>query len=351
MDFITVIKRSKITALFFAAFIGCASPQERKISDHFDGVKFFNPTLAGKFYPGFMDVLRMISEPNGTWPVEVKNQGIPRCNKDLKPDNIAITFVNHATFLLQTPGVNILTDPIWSERASPLSWVGPKRVRLPAVKFEDLPKIDLIIISHNHYDHLDKETLRQLNARFSPKFIVPIGDRALLESIGIKDVTELDWWESFQINPSTQITFTPTQHSSARGLFDRDHSLWGSYFIRYGERSVYFGGDAAYSVHYSEIKKLLGSPEIALLPIGAYAPRWFMQPLHMNPADAVLAHKDLGAKLSIGMHYGTFPMAKESFEQPQSDLKEALVKENIPEKSFVTLEEGETKIYGIENLK
>lgn len=154
-----------------------------------------------------------------------------------------------------------------------------------------------------------------------------------------------DWWEGVKISPSTHITFTPAQHSSARGLFDRDRSLWESYFIQHQDRSIYFGGDAGYSTHYAEINKRLSPPDVALLGIGAYAPRFFMKPLHTNPAEAVTAHKDLGAKLSIGMHFGTFQLASEGFEQPLSDLRDALTNERLPLSSFITLHEGETRFF------
>ncbi len=347
-----IIDHHKLYLLIFGfylfQFLGCASVSkisERKISDHYDGKKFYNPTLTEQFSPGISDVFQMIWEGRAEWPEDVENIGIPRLNEKLGPDDIGITFVNHATFLIQFPGLNILTDPVWSDRVSPISWFGPKRVRAPGVKLEDLPKIDVIVISHNHYDHLDIETLEKLNERFSPKVLVSAGDKALIESIGIKNVQELDWWESVQINPDTRITFTPTQHSSNRGLCDRARSLWGSYFIQHGKRSVYFGGDAGYSTHYAEIKKRLGPPDIALLPIGVYLPRWFMKPIHMNPAEAVVAHKDLGAKLSIGMHFGTFQLSAEPFDQHEKDLAEALEKEEFSQDSFILLHEGETKIY------
>lgn len=315
------------------------------ISDHFNGQKFYNPTLGKQFSPGFSEVFRMIREGRAKWPEHVENRVFSRLNEKLEIDDISLTFVNHATFLIRLPQLNILTDPVWSKRVSPISWIGPKRVRAPGINFEDLPKIDVIVISHNHYDHLDIETLKKLNKRFSPKVLVPLGDKALIESIGIKNVQELDWWDSVQIDPDTRITFAPTQHSSQRGLFDRDRSLWGSYYIKHGRRSVYFGGDAGYSTHYAEIKKRLGSPEFALLGIGAYLPRWFMAPVHMDPAEAVIAYKDLGAKLGIGMHFGTFQQSSEGFDQPQKDLKEALNKEMLSQDCFIILQEGETKIY------
>ncbi len=330
---------------FSFILISCFSKMQREISDHYNGKKFFNPTLEKQFSPSLLDIYEMAKEGRAKWPENVENRGVSKLNENLKPGDIALTFVNHASFLVQTHNFNILTDPVWSDRVSPISWLGPKRVRQPGVAIRDLPRIDLILISHNHYDHLDVETLKVLNKRFSPKVMVPIGDKELIESIGIKNVQEMDWWDSVEVDTNTWITFTPSQHSSARSLFDRDKSLWGSFFIQCGKRSVYFGGDGGYSTHFADIKKRLGSPEIAILGIGAYAPRSFMKAIHMEPAEAVVAHKDLGATQSIGMHYGTFQLASEGFEQPQNDLKAAMEKEGVLEDCFITLPEGQTKIY------
>lgn len=327
--------------------VSCTSIQKTAVTDHYNGKKFHNPTLEKQFSPSFSDIFRMMREGRPQWPKNIENTAIPNIKKDLDKDDMSITFVNHATFLIQFSNFNILTDPVWSKRTSPISFIGPKRIRKPGVDFSDLPQIDVVLISHNHYDHLDKKTLRKLNERFSPKFIVPLGDKKLLQSIGIKDVIEMDWWENIQINPNTVISFTPAQHSSGRGLFDRDKSLWGSYFVKNENHSIYFGGDAGYSTHYADIKSRLGSPDVAMLGIGAYAPQFFMKPVHMNPEEGVQAHKDLGAKLSIGMHIGTFQLASEPFDEPQLKLKEALQRENISEASFLTFKEGETRNFSV----
>ncbi|MDX1292945.1 MAG: MBL fold metallo-hydrolase [Hyphomonas sp.] len=324
------------------AFIKSRAPLEYEVSDHFDGRRFINPTLSEQLHPGLSDVLGMITEGRPTWPNDVATTGSPQMDTDLDQDGMAVTFVNHATFLIQMPGVTILTDPVWSDRASPVSWSGPRRVRAPGVDFDALPAVDVVVISHNHYDHLDLPTLQRLNARFSPQFVVPLGNRLLLESIGISEVRELDWWESIDALSGTQIVLTPAQHSSGRGLFDRGRSLWGSFFIKRGSRSLYFGGDAGYSTHFADIRERLGAPEIALLSIGAYEPRWFMAPLHMNPAEAVIAHRDLAAGLSIGMHFGTFQVAAEGFDSPWADLADALERHAIAPESFITFPEGDT---------
>lgn len=317
------------------------------LSDHFDGSRFYNPTLPKSSGPGFSDVFKMVRERRSRWPSSLTNQGVPRLHERLGSDDVAITFVNHATFLIQRQGLNILTDPSWSKRAGPFNLIGPARVRLPGVKFDDLPHIDLVLISHNHYDHLDLETLERLHQRFAPRVLVAQGDKELVESTGMKDVKEMDWWESVQVLPGITVTFAPTQHFSGRGLFRRQKSLWGSYMIQERGRRIYFGGDAAYSAHYAEIRKRLGSPDFALLGIGAYEPRFFMKQMHMNPAEAVQAHEDLGSKQSIAMHFGTFQMSSEGIEQPLKDLKAALLKKGIPQERFIALQEGETRIYRV----
>ena len=291
----------------------------------------------------------MIFEKRSPWPASVENRGIPRLSEKPAPDEIAVTFVNHSTFLIQLDGLNILTDPIWSKRASPLRLIGPARVREPGVRFSDLPEIHFVLLSHNHYDHLDVETLKAISRRFDPVVLVAVGDKQLVESTGLKRVHEFDWWEEIQIHSGFKITFTPAQHFAARSLFDRQSSLWGGYMIQNAERRIYFGGDSGYSCHFSDIKRKLGAPDIAMLGIGAYEPRWFMKPMHMNPAEAVKAHIDIGARQSIGMHFGTFHMSAESIDQPLTELKAALLKAGIPESRFTTLHEGETRAFKILN--
>jgi L-ascorbate metabolism protein UlaG (beta-lactamase superfamily) len=317
------------------------------VSDHFDGKRFFNPTLPAGFAPTLRTVLKMLREPRSRWPRSVENRGIPQLSAKLGPYEIALTFVNHATFLIQVDGIAILTDPIWSERPSMVSWAGPRRVRKPGVGFDDLPDIDIVLLSHNHYDHLDRATLKMLRRRFSPIILCAAGDRRLIEPLGFADLRELDWWDETYLGNQLKITFVPAQHTSARGLFDRQHSLWGGYIIESRGRLIYFAGDSGYSTHFSNIKLRLGSPDLAMLAIGAYEPRWFMQPIHMNPQEAVRAHRDLGARHSIGMHFGTFQLTTEPIDQPRIDLKLALYQSGISADDFVTLDEGETRIYRI----
>jgi L-ascorbate metabolism protein UlaG (beta-lactamase superfamily) len=316
-----------------------------RLSDHFDGDRFFNPTLPHGFAPTFHSVFKMSREPRSKWPTWVENLAMPRLNEKLAPGDVAITFVNHATFLIQTGGLAILTDPVWSERASPFRRLGPKRVRNPGVAFDDLPAIDIILLTHNHYDHLDVATLRQLAQRFAPTVIAAAGDARLVGHLGFGTMHELDWWNEIQIAGTLKVTFVPAQHFSARGLFDRRKSLWGGYVIETCGRRIYFGGDSGYCSHFSDIRNRLGAPDIGMLGIGAYEPRWFMKPMHMNPAEAVCAHRDLGSRQSIAMHFGTFQLSAEAIDQPQADLKRALADAGIPESEFVTLKEGETRVH------
>ena len=201
------------------------------ISDHFDGKRFFNPSLPRDSTPALTSVFKMWREPRASWPRSVENKGVPQPNAPRTIDEIAVTFVNHATFLIQVDGIAILTDPIWSDRASMVSWAGPKQVRKPGVAFDDLPHIDLVLLSHNHYDHLDLRTLKRLRQAFSANRSVAAGDAQLVGPLGFKEMNEHDWWDETIFREKLKVTFVPAQHFSARGLHDRDRSLWGGYVI------------------------------------------------------------------------------------------------------------------------
>jgi L-ascorbate metabolism protein UlaG (beta-lactamase superfamily) len=321
--------------------------KKRQLSDHYDGRRFYNPTYPE--VPGLWNTLGLLSSWSpAPWPGRVENHPDLRLDHQLAPHEAAVTFVNHATVLIQLPGLNVLTDPVWSERASPLSWLGPKRVRDPGIPFDALPRIDLVLVSHNHYDHLDLATLRRLDERFAPLTLVPLGDRARVESAGVRRVTALDWWEGVAVDRETRITFTPAQHFSARGLFDRNKSLWGSYAVQHGGHLIYFGGDTGYSTHFAEIRARLGPSDLAFLPIGAYEPNWFMGPMHMNPAEAVKAHRDLAARQSVAIHFGTFQLTEEAIDRPIRDLEVALARHRVAASEFIVLDEGRTRIVPLE---
>ena len=255
---------------------------------------------------------------------------------------LRVTYINHATALIQINGVNILTDPVYSARVSPIPGIGPARHQPPGVAFEALPHVDVVVVSHNHYDHLDVPTLKRLVQRDNPVVLFGLGNRALLERAGVSAarVAQLDWWQTYRYGRVT-ITFAPAQHWSARSLGDRRRTLWGSYFIQGVTHSAYFAGDTAAGPHFKLVRERLGAPDLALLPIGAYEPRAFMRRHHLNPEDAVRAHQQLGAGHSVGIHWGTFKLSQEGFRQPLRDLAAACQLLSVPLEQFRTLENGE----------
>lgn len=293
-------------------------------SDHYNGSHFFNPWGVNN-KKSFWDVLKWkISGSAEKWPESVKNpptQLLPRPSS-----GFTVTWVNHSTFLLQTPHLNILTDPIWSDRSSPVSFAGPERVRAPGISWEELPKIDVVVISHNHYDHLDVETLLKLEKRDQPHFYVALGDKDWLSKKGLTNVSEMDWWQVIE-RPNLRLTFMPAQHWSARSLWDKNESLWGAWGIEVEGKRIYHAGDTGLGPHFKETRERWGAPDLALLPIGAYRPRWFMKDMHMNPEDAVEAFKLLETKEALGMHFGTFQLTDEKWDQPENDLRKVLENE------------------------
>jgi L-ascorbate metabolism protein UlaG (beta-lactamase superfamily) len=230
---------------------------------------------------------------------------------------------------------------MYARRAGPWNMVGPRRVRQPAVLFDDLPPISTVLLSHNHYDHCDLRTLARLAKRFDPCVVTPLGNAALVRSTGIRRVEELDWWQE-ATTTALPITVTPAQHFSARSPFDRNRALWGGFMLVAGGLRVYFAGDTGYASLFRDVRQRLGPIDVALLPIGAYEPRWFMQPIHMNPAEAVQAHLDLEAAESIGMHFGTFQLTIEGIDAPLRALEEARRARNVSPARFWTLQFGES---------
>lgn len=329
----------KILMLFTAlTLMSCNTNKKIPVTNHFDGSFFSN--LDGDSKKSFLDVLKWkFTSKAEVWPEinpnEIKNI-IPLSKIET---GVKVSYLNHSSFLIQTNGINIITDPIWSKRASPFSFLGPKMVYSPAIKKENLPPIDFVIVSHNHYDHMDKESLIYLNETFSPTFIVPLNNAHILDGFGITKVKELDWWESLEISEDSKITLTPARHWSRRGLMDTNQSLWGSFLITSKDKKVYFAGDTGYGIHFKEINKRYGAVDLALLPIGAYEPRWFMKEAHMNPEDAVLAHLDLNSKHSIGMHFGSVQLTDEGIRAPLEDLE--IAKKKYNQQNFTTLKSGE----------
>ncbi len=309
------------------------------VTDHCDGEVFFNP---GPPRPGRgrLDLLRWrLSGGRVAWPDWVADPAYSPPPNDVAPGKVAITFLGHASFLLTFAGLTVLTDPVFSQRCSPVTWAGPKRHRAPGLPLQSLPPINLVLLSHNHYDHMDLATLRTLHARFNPQIVTTLGNAAALARAGIPGALELDWWGVAPITGAT-LTATPARHFSARTPFDRNRTLWAGFMVQSAGPKLFFAGDSGAGEHWSAIQARLGAPDIALLPIGAYDPSWMMQPVHMNPAEAVAAHDALGARQSIGMHFGTFHLTDEAIDAPVTALEAARGTRN-----FDVLGCGETRIF------
>ena len=260
-------------------------------------------------------------------------------NINLETEDNYLIWIGHSTFLIKKDGLTILTDPVFSDRASPFRRLGPKRLIPPSLNIQDLPPIDIITISHNHYDHLDIRSLKKISKKY-PKvvFLIPKGDLDIFDQRNIENVFEFEWWQDIDFKNHT-FTFTPVKHWSARGLFDRNESLWGAWFISSRDYSIYHAGDTGYSKDFKETQRRLGPPKYAFIPIGAYDPEWFMSASHVNPEDAIKIMQDLGAKNSYGMHWGTFTLTAEDTLDPPKRLSEAIKKKNI--KNFNVLTPGE----------
>lgn len=318
------------------------------VSDYYDGKRFHNIIPVMRTYSNKRGKIFkwMFSRKRRSWP---KNLPVT-LNTNISPriytgQGMHITFVNHSTFLIQIDGINILTDPTWSERASPVSWAGPRRARKPGVLFDDLPRIDAVLVSHNHYDHMDIPTLRELNNKFHPRIYTGLKNKSYLNKHGIKNVHEMKWWQSEKLTDKIILYFVPAQHFSARFLDDRNKTLWGGFYISAPSGKIFFAGDTGFGPHFKQIKEKLGKPDVSLLPIGAYKPRWFMKPVHLNPDEAVQAHLILNSRNSIGIHFGTFQLADDRIDDPAKDLKKTLIKYKVSEKKFIVPEFGETMIF------
>ncbi len=313
------------------------------VTDHFDGKKFHMPEYPAGGHKTLFDVLKWrLMTKRTPWPEWVdytQTKPLPAVEgADLKT-----TFINHSTVLIQTQGVNILTDPIYSKRASPLTWVGPKRVHHPGVAFEDLPKIDVIIISHDHYDHCDVDTIERLWKRDKPIILCGLGVDKIIQ-LHNPDIAAhaMDWWQSVEIAPHLKAHFVPVQHWCARGILDRNHALWGGYVLESPHGNVFFGGDTGYTEKYfTQIQQRFKEFRLALLPIGAYLPIWFMKFAHMSPFDAVKTHKLLNAQYSLAIHHRTFNLADDAYDQPYDDLIKALGTEAVSKGLFKALKPGE----------
>jgi N-acyl-phosphatidylethanolamine-hydrolysing phospholipase D len=273
--------------------------------------------------------------------VPVKTLSLPDVTRSV--DGLRISWLGHSTFLIQKDGVNILTDPMFGDLASPVGFAGPRRYVRHVVDYKALPKIDYVVISHNHYDHLDETAIRTLGD--GPLYLVPLKLKPWFVGLGIRQerVREFDWWDAARF-PAISITAMPSQHWSARSLFDRRETLWASWFLEFGVGRLWFAGDTGYNaIQFKEIGEATGGVDVALIPIGGYAPPSFMKPYHVNPEEAIRIQKDVGAKLAIGMHWGTFPLTAEGPGEPPLELARQKRLQGVADEAFVTMTIGETK--------
>ena len=307
----------------------CSEYYKGEVSDHFDGKRFHDPIH--KMEKPLWSVLKwQLTKNPEPWPDHTPNKRFDIPPARVYGSELRISNIGHVTFLIQTEGLNILTDPVWSERASPVSFAGPKRVIAPGIKFTDLPKIDLVLISHNHYDHLDLDTVEQLWQTYKPRIITPLGNDTIIKYKNPEIIVEAyDWEQSVLINDKVSVHLGPMQHWSARGLFDRNKALWAAFTIQTPAGNIYFIGDSGYGEgrYFKAAKERFGSFRVALLPMGAYEPRWFMKYAHMNPEEMVKAHIDLGCPYTIPNHYHVFRLTDEAYGKAIDDLNKA--KENF----------------------
>ena len=265
--------------------------------------------------------------------------------KSVAGNDLRVSFVGHATVLIQTGSLNILTDPVWSERASPFSFVGPKRVNDPGIAFDNLPPIDAVLLSHNHYDHLDLTTLSRLHAAHKPLIVTPLGnDRILKDHDANLHIEVGDWGDSFELSPDVRVTLEPMHHWSARGFGDRRNALWAAFVLQSNAGNIYHIGDTGFhdGINYKAAREKYGDFRLAILPFGAYEPRDFMKGQHQNPDEAAQGHKLLRAKISLGHHWGTFQLTDEALEAPLAALEEAKTIHGLRDDEFLPLRPGQT---------
>lgn len=308
-------------------------------SDHFDGEKFFNP-WAPRPKKGFGDMLKWkFNGERAEWPDFVENPGRPAIEENPSA-KARVTYIGHATMLVQMNGTNLLVDPVFSERASPFSYVGPKRVRAPFIPLDKLPRIDAVYVSHNHYDHLDLASLSWLAANRKPLIITPLGNTRIIKQCA-QDcrMAALDWHQATMLPNGVELTVVPTQHWSRRSMNDINRDLWGGVYLKAQNSpstSIYYVADSGFHADFfKELAQRYGAPDIAMIPIGAYEPRWFMKYSHMNPEEAVALHQILKATKSMGFHFETFQLTDEAFDAPRKATEALLEKHKIRGQDFL----------------
>src|SRR3954470_4282906 len=332
------------TAGFSAFWISRMPNYDGPISDHWNGKVFFDPD--GVPPKSLGEVLRWQfggDRKREAWPDWVENEFADTPPARVE-NGVRFCYVGHASWLIQTAGLNILFDPVWSERASPFSFAGPKRHNAPGIAFEKLPKIDIVLVSHGHYDHLDIPTLSRLAARYAPRVITPLGNDVTMTSADSSIRAEAyDWGDRVELGNGVAATLVATRHWTARGMFDRNKCLWASFVLETPAGKLYVVGDSGYGDggHFRRVRDAHGDIRLAILPIGAYEPRWFMKDQHMNPEDAVKALKDCGARQALASHHSTFQLTDEAIDGPAKGLATALDAAGVPRETFVALKPGQ----------
>ncbi|MDH6231433.1 L-ascorbate metabolism protein UlaG (beta-lactamase superfamily) [Mesorhizobium soli] len=313
------------------------------LSDHFDGRVFFNPN--GKAPGSFSALLKwQFGGGRAKWPASWPSP-FPRTTpaRAVSDGDLRVTMVGHASLLVQIEGINILTDPVWSARVSPLPFAGPKRVNPPGISFDELPQIHIVLLSHNHYDHLDLATLKRLQAKHDPLVITPLGNDTIVRSRApeMRIVTG-DWGDRFEFD-SIAVHIEPAHHWSARGTKDRRMALWSGFVVDSPSGKIYFAGDTGFheGAHYRQMAEKHGGFRLAILPIGAYEPRWFMAPQHQNPDEAVRGMQLCNAAFAAGCHWGTFHLTNEPIDEPRAKLEQALDDQQIARERFRAMLAGE----------
>uniref|UniRef100_Q07UV1 Metallo-beta-lactamase domain-containing protein n=1 Tax=Rhodopseudomonas palustris (strain BisA53) TaxID=316055 RepID=Q07UV1_RHOP5 len=313
------------------------------VSDHFDGQRFVDPD--GVPPKRISDVLRwQFSRKPAPWPEQAPSPFSDTPPSRVDGDRVRLSFVGHVTWLIQTAGLNILVDPVWSQRASPVNFAGPQRRNDPGIAFDALPPIDVVLVSHGHYDHLDLATLSRLTAACSPRVVTPLGnDLTMTSSDSSIRAEAFDWHHRVALNDRVAVTLVPTRHWNARGLFDRNKALWASFVLHTPAGNIYIVCDSGYGEgrHFRRVAEAHAPLKLAILPIGAYEPRWFMRDQHMNPEDAVKAFADCGAAQALAHHHGTFQLTDEAIDAPRQALQAALIQAGVPAKRFVAPYPGE----------
>ena len=311
-------------------------------SAHFQDGKYKNQHPPEKDLSFYKLMFGFLREHRDIWPYPIENVSTPefRTAAD-KADEVVVTFINHATFLIQAKNLTIITDPVFAKRVGPFG-VGPKRHRDPGASIRELPPIDMITVSHNHYDHMDIKALRTLQKKHDCPIVVSMGNKRFLEKKGLKNVTELNWGDQYVDQArSFSVTATPAQHGSGRSIFDQNDTLWCGYVYSLPEAKIYHAGDSGYNTHYKDIGSEFDI-DISFLPIGAYKPGFLLKYVHQDPFDAAQAHIDLGSTISFPMHYDTFSLAAEGYQETIDEFEQALKKTSLTEEKFKKLHVGQS---------